>query len=984
MMPKGPKGDAGLSAYDIWKQKVADGTIDWPKNEVEVTDFFKYLKGKDGVDGIDGKSAYEVWKEQIAKGDVDDPHNPGKKWDPKKNSVADFWKFLTGASGENGQTPRIGDNGNWWIGDVDTKIPARGPEGKPGEPGKDAEPPVVTIGDNGNWFINGKDTGKPSKGADGKMPTVTIGDNGNWFVNGKDTGKKAVGEDGKAPEVVIGDNGNWFINGKDTGKPAYGKEGKPGADGKNGKSAYELWKEEIAKGKTPDPHNPGAMWDPKKDTVADFWQFLRGADGKDGKDAYEVWKEKVLDGTIDWPKDKVEVTDFFKYLKGKDGVDGIDGKSAYEVWKEQIAKGDVDDPHNPGKKWDPKKNTVSDFWKFLTGASGENGQTPRIGDNGNWWIGDVDTKIPARGPEGKPGKDAEPPVVTIGDNGNWFINGKDTGKPSKGADGKMPTVTIGDNGNWFVNGKDTGKKAVGEDGKAPEVVIGDNGNWFINGKDTGKPAYGKEGKPGADGKDGKSAYELWKEEIAKGKTPDPHNPGAMWDPKKDTVADFWQFLRGKDGEDGIGGDTSAENEPITIIVGKFNVIPQYSNSELQEYVIPSDGSVLFQVYDKEGKAAPAGSVVKGLPGLPADLTFNTDAKGQFKVPMDKLPNLKKLKERKGVTTSVTIGGVTEASAENTLVPNRINVKAELIKVAPHYYNPDKGYEPVVVITYRVQCQVNGQWKAYPFEIAEPGFRVATVKNADQPVAAANVEMNETVDKWNRYHEKEKKQVSVIRPYILTEREKKYIATPEGAKDELKEFQWDGKKKYVTLVFGDGSGASNDYGHVVYPEEKVYSPEINPICDLKNVKIEVKHGESTLWGEFDVNQLGEFYPVEAFVKDKAKRIWNPVGEKKPASELPKDFNFMIMMSMSHSGSGGLTSSYSNYPIFTKNSRFTLVSAYPKNYVELQGGSEYAKYYRGRKAYNFVQDAYWNYILEDYNTKEGLMVVPQGYIPTDWMK
>ena len=30
-MPKGPKGDTGLSAYEFWKEKVADGTVNWPK-----------------------------------------------------------------------------------------------------------------------------------------------------------------------------------------------------------------------------------------------------------------------------------------------------------------------------------------------------------------------------------------------------------------------------------------------------------------------------------------------------------------------------------------------------------------------------------------------------------------------------------------------------------------------------------------------------------------------------------------------------------------------------------------------------------------------------------------------------------------------------------------------------------------------------------------------------------------------------------------
>ena len=31
-MPKGPKGDTGLSAYEFWKEKVADGTVNSPKS----------------------------------------------------------------------------------------------------------------------------------------------------------------------------------------------------------------------------------------------------------------------------------------------------------------------------------------------------------------------------------------------------------------------------------------------------------------------------------------------------------------------------------------------------------------------------------------------------------------------------------------------------------------------------------------------------------------------------------------------------------------------------------------------------------------------------------------------------------------------------------------------------------------------------------------------------------------------------------------
>ena len=40
-----------------------------------------------------------------------------------------------GTDGQDGVTPTIGENGNWFIGDVDTGLPSQGPEGKPGPAG---------------------------------------------------------------------------------------------------------------------------------------------------------------------------------------------------------------------------------------------------------------------------------------------------------------------------------------------------------------------------------------------------------------------------------------------------------------------------------------------------------------------------------------------------------------------------------------------------------------------------------------------------------------------------------------------------------------------------------------------------------------------------------------------------------------------------------------------------------------------------------
>lgn len=40
-----------------------------------------------------------------------------------------------GKDGENGQTPAIGENGHWYIGEQDTGVPATGPKGETGDSG---------------------------------------------------------------------------------------------------------------------------------------------------------------------------------------------------------------------------------------------------------------------------------------------------------------------------------------------------------------------------------------------------------------------------------------------------------------------------------------------------------------------------------------------------------------------------------------------------------------------------------------------------------------------------------------------------------------------------------------------------------------------------------------------------------------------------------------------------------------------------------
>jgi hypothetical protein len=75
----------------------------------------------------------------------------------------------------------------------------------------------------------------------------------------------------------------------------------------------------------------------------------------------------------------------------------------------------------------------------ITFANGETVTTeipssviPRVGDNGNWWVGDTDTGVQAK---------AEMP--TIGTNGNWWIGDTDTGIKAQGATGAQGDAGTG-------------------------------------------------------------------------------------------------------------------------------------------------------------------------------------------------------------------------------------------------------------------------------------------------------------------------------------------------------------------------------------------------------------------------------------------------------------------------------------------------------------------------------------------------------------
>lgn len=374
-LPQGPQGASGQSAYSIWLEEVNSGHISWDKNKTAVVDFFMFLKGESG------KSAYEEWKGFISTGLVDDPHAPDTKWLATRNSLADFYTFLTGATGAKGQTPHIGSDGNWWIGSVNTHIKA--------------EAQLISIGANGNWFINGVDTGRPSRGTDGHTPLITIGANGNWLIDGTDTGKPsrgASGHDGHSPSITIGANGNIFIDGVDTGKPSMA-EISIGANGNWLINGVDTGRRAVGQDAIPPVITIGANGHWFVDGI-DTGKPSRGANGENGRTPTITIGDNgniFVDGTDTGKKSKSEIsigendnwwidgkdTGHKAYAtdgaRGADGANGKDGASAYELWRQDLAdKCGTATPlrGTDGKPWDCSKNTLADFWKFLQGQAG--------------------------------------------------------------------------------------------------------------------------------------------------------------------------------------------------------------------------------------------------------------------------------------------------------------------------------------------------------------------------------------------------------------------------------------------------------------------------------------------------------------------------------------------------------------------------------------------------------------------------------------
>ena len=221
-------------------------------------------------------------------------------------------------------------------------------------------------------------------------------ENGKNGTDGKDGSNGADGKNG-----INGTNGKDGINGVDGKDGANGKDGINGVDGKDGINAKNI---EVQRA------TEYIQWRYE----GDEWQNLvaiaditgpagqKGADGANGKTP----EFRVSENTLQWryAGDEIWLNLYdltaLKGADGRDGADGINGKDGVD-----------------GK----------DGADGLNGADGKDGNTPFIGENGNWWIGTNDTGVKAEGKDGSAGEK--------GDTGEKGEKGDKGDKGDKGQNG---------------------------------------------------------------------------------------------------------------------------------------------------------------------------------------------------------------------------------------------------------------------------------------------------------------------------------------------------------------------------------------------------------------------------------------------------------------------------------------------------------------------------------------------------------------------
>lgn len=250
-------------------------------------------------------------------------------------------------------------------------------------------------------------------------------------------------------------------------------QGKPGTDGKDGKSAYEI-----------------AIGHGFNGTEKEWLESLKGINGKTPDiriNANGNWFINGIDTNVNAKGEKGETGSGFKVTKQYQSISDmvsdtnpVNDSEVVVVISEDtgtfyLRLSSYIDQNGVANGYLPIGNAKE--ISAIKGEKGDDGITPHIGSNNNWFIGDTDTGILAKGTNGKDGK-----------------NGTDGANGENGADGVgISQATITENGELVIDYTNDTSSNLG-------IVVGRNG------------VDGNNGKDGENGKDGRSITSIKSDE----------------------------------------------------------------------------------------------------------------------------------------------------------------------------------------------------------------------------------------------------------------------------------------------------------------------------------------------------------------------------------------------------------------------------------------------------------------------------------------
>lgn len=418
------------------------------------------------------------------------------------------WVKLTDATSEDAVAPFIGSNGNWWIDNRDTGVPASG------------KSPI--IGENGNWWIfdpalnEYADTGATAYGKTAYEYAVDYGytgteeDFGRMLAevpNAVKDAKQAVKDSKEVlqnpPKIV---DGNWYIYDyvndtyQDSGINAVGDaftivKTYPSIQAmEDDYNNPEVKTGQFVMIDTGDVENEeDSRLYLKGDTEWKFISDLSGAQGIQGLSAYQVAVQHGFEGTE---------AEWLISLKGEKGETGPKGD-----------KGDTGEKGATGERG-PQGLQGERGLQGVRGEKGEQGIQGPVGPKGEQGEQGIQG---IQGPQGKPG-----PQGPKGDTGSGLnIKGEldsESQLPQKGVPGDAWLISgnlyvyVGENGNVVSNPKWSNVGSI-QGPAGPQGPTGPKG-------EQGEP--GPKGAPGADGAPG-----------AQGPKGDPGQKGEKGDPGSD-------------------------------------------------------------------------------------------------------------------------------------------------------------------------------------------------------------------------------------------------------------------------------------------------------------------------------------------------------------------------------------------------------------------------------------------------------------------